>query len=74
MSHLPPLSSQDVVRILERLGYRQHRQKGSHLIMVREGSFLQPVVPMHNKDLKKGTLRSIIRQAGLTVEEFLQHL
>lgn len=74
MPPLPVLAPSQVVRILEKLGFREHRQHGSHLIMIRDGSRHQPVVPMHNKDVKKGTLRSIIRQAGLTVEEFVDLL
>lgn len=42
--------------------------------MVKEGTIHQPVIPMHARDIKKGTLRAIIRQAGLTVEEFLDLL
>ncbi len=73
MTHPITLKPHEVVRILERFGYRFHRQKGSHLIMIKDGSVCQPVVPMHSKELKKGTLRSIIRQAGLTPEEFFQN-
>lgn len=72
MPDLPILKPKEVVTILEKMGYQQHRQKGSHLIMVKEGSSHQPVIPMHAKDLKKETLRSIIRQCGITVDEFLE--
>ena len=71
---LPTLRPEQVVRALEKLGYHSHRQKGSHLIMVKENSIYQPVIPMRNKDLKKETTRAIIRQIGLTIEEFLKLL
>jgi predicted RNA binding protein YcfA (HicA-like mRNA interferase family) len=59
-----------VVRVLEKLGYALDRQKGSHMI-VREitAPFRRVTIPDH-KEIAKGTLRAIIRQAGLTVEEF----
>ncbi len=42
--------------------------------MVKDGSSIQPIVPIHNRDLKKGTLRAIIRETGCTVEEFCSYL
>lgn len=74
MPSLPSLKPREVIRAFEKMGYRQHRQKGSHLIMVKDGSTHQPVIPIHARDIKKGTLRAIIRQAGLTVEQFLKYL
>ncbi len=71
---LPSLKPKEIIKILEKLGYKKHRQKGSHLIMVKDGSSHQPVIPMHNKDLKRGTLQSIIKQLGLTTEEFIRLL
>ena len=51
-------------------GFRFKRQNGSHIILRRDEPFAQLVVPDH-KELDRGTLRSIIRQAGLTIEEFI---
>lgn len=51
----------------------RHHQTGSHLVL-RKDSALRVTVPMHTGDLKRGTLRSIIRQSGLTLEQFLAHL
>ena len=68
MPKLPVLSGTDVVKMLERLGFEQIRQRSSHVIM-RRGS-VGTVVPLH-KELKTGTLAGIIRQAGLTQDEFL---
>lgn len=60
-----------LVKVLKKLGFYIYRQKGSHLIMIKDNDKrFQPVIPMHNKELKKGTLNSIITQAGLTREEF----
>ena len=73
MSRLPVLSGRDCVRVLEKIGFFFKRQEGSHIIMRRQNPFDQVVVPDH-KVLDRGTLRAIIRQAGLSIEEFLQQL
>jgi predicted RNA binding protein YcfA (HicA-like mRNA interferase family) len=71
---MPPLprdlSSQKCVRALEKAGFRFIRQKGSHMVMRRDDPYAQVVVPETQK-LPPGTLRTIIRDAGLTVEEFI---
>ena len=72
MPKLPALKPKGVIRALEEAGFSFVRQKGSHRIYVK-GS-LGVTIPFHNKDLKKGTLRHIIKQAGLTTEEFLKFL
>lgn len=66
------LKSYDVVRVLQRAGFIEHRQTGSHKIL-KKGDF-RVTVPMHSRDLKKGTVDSIIKQSGLTVEEFMELL
>lgn len=71
MPPLPPLSGQEVVRVFKLLGWIVARQRGSHIVMVKEGSIATLSVPNH-RVVAKGTLRSLIRSAGLTVEEFLQ--
>lgn len=70
MSMLPRLSGREVVSALARLGYEKDRQKGSHIVL-RQSAYphRRLVVPDH-KEIAKGTLRAIIKQAGLTVEEF----
>jgi len=68
MPRLPALRATQVVRALENAGFHRVRQKGSHL-QLRRGNLLV-TVPMHRGDLKTGTLRSIIRQARMSVEEF----
>ncbi len=66
---LPRLSGKECARILVKAGFHEVRQQGSHLVMRKENPFCQLTVPQH-KDLDRGTLRAIIRQSGLTVEEF----
>jgi predicted RNA binding protein YcfA (HicA-like mRNA interferase family) len=58
------------VTILQRFGFRVVRQRGSHIILRRDEPFAQVVVPDH-KQLDRGMLRAIIRQAGLSVDEFV---
>lgn len=68
MPKLPHLSGSEIVRGLERLGFAQVRQRGSHVIM-RKGSTVC-VVPLH-REVKTGTLSGVLRQAGVTGEEFI---
>jgi predicted RNA binding protein YcfA (HicA-like mRNA interferase family) len=69
MPRLPACKPREVVAALERAGFYEVRQRGSHL-QLKKGNLLV-TVPMHTGDLNSGTLRSIIRQARMTVEEFL---
>lgn len=67
---LPVLSWRDVLKALSKRGFRPVRQRGSHIIM-EDASGIFATVPKKN-EIKKGTLLSIIREAGLTREEFLK--
>ena len=69
MPKLPPLKPREIEKILQKAGFVFIRQRGSHRIYVKE--HLGVTVPFHNKDLRKGTLQSIIKQSGLTADEFL---
>ncbi|MHB8359819.1 MAG: type II toxin-antitoxin system HicA family toxin [Thermoplasmataceae archaeon] len=74
MPKLPIISGIKAVKALTRVGFSIDHQTGSHIIMRKDGS--KPVtisVPKH-KEMKAGTLRILIKQAGLTVEEFLKLL
>jgi predicted RNA binding protein YcfA (HicA-like mRNA interferase family) len=74
MTRLPRnVSGRECVRALERAGYKVRRQTGSHIILTREEPPTLLTVPDH-RNIKPGTLRSIIRQAELTVEEFVDLL
>ena len=61
------------VKALEKEGFYFKRQEGSHIILRRDNPFAQVVVPAH-KELDRGTLRAIIRQAGLSIDEFVKLL
>ena len=63
---LPVVSGSDLVKAFAKLGYEQH---GSHIILRLQSSLRRLSVPNH-RELAKGTLRTLIREAGLTVEEF----
>jgi len=71
---LPVLKPKQVVAALEKAGFEVRRQTGSHVIMYKAGVRHPISIPQHPADLPKGTLRAIIRQAGLTVDEFLGFL
>jgi predicted RNA binding protein YcfA (HicA-like mRNA interferase family) len=71
MPKLPVVSGKDTIIALEHLGFTVTRQKGSHVVL-RKGN-IGCVVPNH-KELKSGTLAGIIRQAGLSVDEFIDAL
>jgi len=73
MSKLPRLSGQQVVAALQRVGFRVRRQHGSHIILRRDEPFAQTVVPAH-RELDRGTLRAILRQTDLSVEDFVRLL
>ena len=71
MPKLPLVSGTEVVRTLERLGFIVLRQKGSHIIL-RRGP-MGCVVPNH-REIKMGTLSGILKQAGVSAEEFIETL
>ena len=85
MPKLPRVKGAEVIRALERLGFVRVRQRGSHVILKKQ---LPPdngenseeiieigcVVPLHSKTLATGTLKSILKQAEVSVEEFLMNL
>ena len=73
MSGLPRISGRECVKALGKIGYYLKRQHGSHMIVRRDAPFAQLVVPDH-KELDRGTLRAIIRQADLSVSEFMSLL
>ncbi|MBM3214685.1 type II toxin-antitoxin system HicA family toxin [Candidatus Poribacteria bacterium] len=73
MTRLPCVSGADCVKALAKRGFYLRRQEGSHMILRRHDPFAQVVIPNH-KELDRGTLRSVIRQAGLSVEEFIRLL
>jgi predicted RNA binding protein YcfA (HicA-like mRNA interferase family) len=73
VSKLPVISGADCVKALGKLGFVIYRQRSSHIVIVRKSPPTQTTVPNH-KEPDRGTLRAIIRQTGLTVEEFIARL
>ena len=69
MPELPKCSGAEALKIFERLGFHKVRQRGSHVVIRRKDK--GTVVPLHSS-LATGTLRGAIRQAGLSVEEFIK--
>ncbi len=68
------LSGKQLCKILGKMGYRTDHQTGSHIILRHEKSPYRRLTVPHHKEIAKGTLRTIIRQAGLTVGEFKELL
>ena len=75
MSRLPRVAGAEAIRALERLGFTQVRQRGSHVVLKRVGTekVTGCVVPLH-EELATGTLRGILKQAGVTTEEFIDKI
>jgi predicted RNA binding protein YcfA (HicA-like mRNA interferase family) len=73
MSIVPILRPWQVVRTFEKLGWEVARQRGSHIILTKEGHIATLSVPNH-PEVSRGTLRSLIARAGIAVEEFLEAL
>ena len=70
MPKLPAVSGREMLRALERAGFEFERQRGSHAVLINRERGRVAVVPMHGgKDLPPGTLRGILRQAGLTADD-----
>lgn len=70
MTKLPVVSGKDLCKILRKMGYFTDHQTGSHIILRNETPPHRRLTVPDHKEIAKGTLRSIIRQAGLTIEEF----
>ncbi|MCX6629972.1 MAG: type II toxin-antitoxin system HicA family toxin [Candidatus Solibacter sp.] len=64
------ISGQELVKVLQRLGFIVNRQRGSHIILRRDNPYARVVVPDH-KQVRPGTLRQILNEAGMTVEHLL---
>jgi predicted RNA binding protein YcfA (HicA-like mRNA interferase family) len=73
MASLPVISGSDTVGVFERFGWTVARQTSSHIIMTKEGQIASLSIPNH-KEVARGTLRSLIRSANLTVDEFASRL
>ena len=69
MPKQPVVSGAEAVRAFQRAGWRIDRQRGSHVVLLKTGSVASLSVPQHS-ELAPGTLRALIRAAGMSVEEF----
>ena len=69
MSRLPVVSGAQAVKAFERDGWRVDRQRGSHVVLLKAGNMASLSVPQH-AELAPGTLRALIRAAGMSVEQF----
>ncbi len=70
MPSVPVLKPRQVVRAFEKLGWEVARQKGSHIILIKSEHIATLSVPNH-PEVARGTLKSLINKAGLTIDEFL---
>ena len=74
MPKLPVVTASEVIKVLEKIGFHTVRQKGSHIRMKHEDSRIV-TIPVHKgKTIGKGLLRKILRDAKLTIEEFIRLL
>ncbi len=73
MASLPVLSGRAVIKAFATLGWEVTRQSGSHVVMTKEGETVTLSIPDH-REVARGTLRSLIRAANLTVDEFVAAL
>ncbi len=71
MPIVPLLKPRQVVKTFEKLGWEVARQRGSHIILTKEGHIATLSVPNH-PEVARGTLRSLVARAGITLEEFLE--
>jgi predicted RNA binding protein YcfA (HicA-like mRNA interferase family) len=66
---LPAITSKQLIRALERGGWQVDRVRGSHYVLIHPGRRRPVTVPMHNKDLKTGTLNAILKEADISRDE-----
>ena len=75
MAKLPSIRARDVARVAQSVGFAYDRQRGSHAVYYRESDHRRIVIPMHGAhDLKPGTLRGLIQDMGLSVDDFTRLL
>jgi predicted RNA binding protein YcfA (HicA-like mRNA interferase family) len=70
---LPVVSAKECIRVLQKAGFEIIRQTGSHITMARKEPSAKAIVPNH-KEIADGTLKNILRQADMTVDEFVKLL
>ena len=70
MSRLPTITPKKMVSALKRAGFIKHHQKGSHRYLWHPGRLRMTSIPMHARDLDRKTMKEILKQAGITEDEF----
>ena len=70
MTSLPSVSGERAVKAFQKAGWSKDRQRGSHVILIKRGQAASLSVPQH-RELAPGTLRALIRAAGMSVDEFV---
>lgn len=70
MSGLPCISGREVVKALRKIGYEQDRQRGSHIVLRQTAHPHRRLVVPDHREVARGTLRAIVRDVGLTIDEF----
>jgi predicted RNA binding protein YcfA (HicA-like mRNA interferase family) len=73
MGKLSVLSGRDLVYLFKKFGWTEVRRKGSHIIMIKKGEIVTLSIPDHD-EVAKGTLRSLLRSAGISIEEYNEEL
>ena len=73
MPEIPLLTPKDVAKDFSKLGWEVKRQRGSHIVMTKPGSFATLSIPKH-KQVARGTLRELIKSSGETFEDFIKAL
>ena len=71
MPKLPSFKPREIVKKLKKLGFLEHHQVGSHLTMKHPVTKRRAVVPLHLKDVRKGTLLSLLHEAGIDKDAFI---
>ena len=74
MSRLPVISARELLKILYNIGYFVDHQSGSHIILRSKAYPHRRITVPNHKEIARGTLRSIIKQSGLTLDEFQRHI
>ena len=72
MTRLSGLKPKRVVKAFQRLGWVVARQRGSHCVLIREGSPVNLTVPIHAREIKQGLLRGLLAKAGISARDFLE--
>jgi len=73
MGKLKVISGSKLVKLFQKFGWVEIRRKGSHIIMIKPGEIVTLSIPEHN-EVAKGTLRSLLRSAGISIEEYHEAL